>query len=173
VTHLEESAPGNGALCGSTFLDRQFDDWIRRKFSGFYRWDDGYHADALARWESDIKRNFDGDTRRKYFIPARGLPDTPDLGIRGSKFEISGKQVKELFEPVIAEILSLVKSQTLETQKRGKAAKAVLLAGGFGRNEYLKKRIQDTVGTNMKVERMQDWYVAIRVSALQPLNHIS
>lgn len=157
VTHLEESAPGTGGLCGSTFLDRQFDDWLRRKFSGFYRWDDGYHADALARWESDIKRNFTGDLKKKYFIPARGLPDTPDLGIRGSKFEISGKHVKELFEPVISEILRLVKSQTAETKKRGSVAKAVLLAGGFGRNEYLKKRIQAEVGDHVKVERMKDW----------------
>ncbi|KAI1154192.1 actin-like ATPase domain-containing protein [Nemania diffusa] len=166
VPRLEESAAGNGGLCGSTFLDRQFDDWLRRKFSGFYRWDDGYHTDALTRWESEIKRNFNGDTTKRFYVPARGLPDTPDLGIRGNKFEIPGKRVKELFEPVIAEILGLVNSQIAETRRNEKIVKAVLLAGGFGRNEYLKKRIQQEVGETIKVERMKDCNTAIVRGAL-------
>lgn len=158
-TRLEESAPGNGELCGSTFLDRRFDQWLSQKFSGFFRWDDGYHADALARWESEIKRNFTGDTHKKFFIPARGLPDSPQHSIRGSKFEISGREVKSLFEPVIREILGLVRSQIQITEARnsGRGPKAVLLAGGFGRNEYLKRRIQAEVGEAVRVERMKDW----------------
>ncbi|ORY66496.1 uncharacterized protein BCR38DRAFT_430485 [Pseudomassariella vexata] len=32
---LAESAPGNGGLCGSTFLDREFDEWLRNRFLGF------------------------------------------------------------------------------------------------------------------------------------------
>ena len=159
VTRLDESAAGSGGLCGSTFLDRQFDEWLRRKFFGFDRWDDGYHADALARWESDIKRNFNGDINKRYYIPARGLPDTRDLGIRGGKFEIPGNKVKELFEPVISEVLGLVNSQVAESKRNEKKVKAVLLAGGFGRNEYLKRRIQEEVGETVKVERMKDWYV--------------
>jgi hypothetical protein len=154
---LDESAPGIGGLCGSSFLDREFDKWLRDKFVGFHRWDDLYHSDAMRWWESETKRNFTGDIKKKYHIPARGLPDTPELGIRGGKFEIPGKKVEELFEPVVLQILGLVRSQIDET-KRSKAVKAVLLAGGFGRNEYLKQRIQTAVGDGVKVERMRDWY---------------
>ncbi|KAI1128576.1 actin-like ATPase domain-containing protein [Nemania abortiva] len=167
VTRLEESAAGNGGLCGSTFLDRYFDDWLRRRFSGFFKWEeDGYHADALARWESEIKRSFNGDTSKRFFIPARGLPDTPDLGIRGGKVEVPGKKVKELFDPVISDILRLVNSQIDETIKNEKTVKAVLLAGGFGRNEYLKRRIQEEVGEAVKVEKMKDCNTAIVRGAL-------
>lgn len=154
---LAEAVPGSGALCGSTFLDREFDNWLRRQTAGFYKWESGHHEDALDRWESDIKRNFTGDTRKKYYIPARGVPDNPELGIRGGKFEISGKKVKELFEPVVGQILELVKSQVAETRRSSKTAKAVLLAGGFGRNEYLRQRIKMAVGADVKVERMRDW----------------
>lgn len=90
-------------------------------------------------------------------VPARGLPDEPNLSIKGGKFAISGKEVQDLFEPVISEILDLVRSQIAETRKAGRVTKAVLLAGGFGRNEYLKKRIQAEVGESVKVARMKDW----------------
>ena len=159
VTRLEESAAGSGGLCGSTFLDRQFDSWLQHKFSDFGRWDDGYHADALARWEAEIKRNFSGDTEKRFYLPARGLSDNSTLGIRGSKFAITGNQVKALFEPVVSEVVGLVKSQIVETKKNEKTVVAVLLAGGVGRNEYLRKRIQEAVGETVRVERIKDWNV--------------
>ncbi|ORY66494.1 uncharacterized protein BCR38DRAFT_473718 [Pseudomassariella vexata] len=124
--------------------------------------------DAMARWESQTKRIFNGDTgpNKRYPMPARGLQDTPDYGIRNGKFEISGKTVKKLFDRVVDKILKLVTSQIEETKKRKKVAKAVLLAGGFGRNEYLKKRIQETVGLAVKVEKMKDCTTAIVRGAL-------
>ncbi|KAJ8133512.1 hypothetical protein O1611_g102 [Lasiodiplodia mahajangana] len=166
VTRLEESAAGSGGLCGSIFLDRRFDDWLRRRVSSLHQWNDSYHADALAQWESEIKRNFNGDVNEHFFIPVGGLPDTPDLGIRESRFEIPGESVKQLFEPVVSEILGLVNSQISETNRNEKTVKAVLLAGGFGRNEYLKKRIQREVGEAIKVERMKECSTAIVRGAL-------
>ncbi|KAI0118816.1 actin-like ATPase domain-containing protein [Nemania sp. FL0031] len=166
ATRIEESAAGSGGLCGSMFLNRQFDDWLRHKMSGFYQWDDGYQADAVARWESEIKRNFNGDIHKRFFISARGLPNTPSLGIRMGKIEVSGREVKALFEPVISDILKLVNSQISETKKKEKSVKAVLLAGGFGRNEYLKKRIQEEVGGMIQVQKMKNCNTAIVRGAL-------
>ncbi|KAI1736876.1 actin-like ATPase domain-containing protein [Xylaria scruposa] len=166
-TRLEESAAGSGALCGSTFLDRRFDDWIRHEFAAFNEWDSGgYHNLALTKWESEIKQNFDGDPRKRCLIPAVGIPPRVNPGIRGSTFEIPYQKMKELFEPIISKILDLVTLQISEAKKNGKTVKAVLLAGGFGRNEYLKKRIQQQVDMTVKVERMKHCNTAIVRGAL-------
>ncbi|KAI0420708.1 actin-like ATPase domain-containing protein [Xylaria grammica] len=166
-TRLEESAAGSGDLCGSTFLDRQFDDWIRHEFAAFNDWDiGGYHNLALARWESELKQNFDGDPKKRFFIHVFGIPPRFNPGIRGSAFEIPYQKMKELFEPIISKILDLVNLQITETKKNGKTVKAVLLAGGFSRNEYLKKRIQQEVGNTVSVVRMNRCNTAIVRGAL-------
>ncbi|KAI0865907.1 actin-like ATPase domain-containing protein [Xylaria cubensis] len=166
-TRLEESAAGSGGLCGSTFLDRRFDDWIRTEFASFDKWDaDGYHKLALTKWESDFKQNFDGDRKKRFFVHAFGIPATVNPGIRASMFEISYPNMIDLFAPIISKILDLVNLQITETKKNGKMVKAVLLAGGFGRNEYLKKCIQEAVGNTIKVERMQYCNTAIVRGAL-------
>jgi hypothetical protein len=154
---LVEAASGSGELCGSTFLDREFHAWLRRRFAGFHSWDDAHYEYAMERWESEIKPNFTGDIGKLYRIRALGMPDAHHLGIRDGKLEISGRQVKEIFEEVIGKILSLVNRQIAEAGRKSDV-KAVLLAGGFGRNEYLKKRIQEAVGNNVTVEKIgKDW----------------
>jgi len=155
-----ESAPGKGGLCGSTFLDRRFDRWLRDKFATSSSWakDSGYHEDAMSRWISEIKVNFDGETTNvKFQIPARGFLDNPLLGVRHGKFEISGEEVKQLFDPVVHDILDMVKWQVAETEKRGRTVKMVLLAGGFGWNPYLQRKIKALVGDHIIVKRMDNW----------------
>ncbi|KAK3935217.1 hypothetical protein QBC46DRAFT_323811 [Diplogelasinospora grovesii] len=165
---LDESAPGTGGLCGSSFLDREFDKWLRNHFRNSTRWNENdlFQADALERWEREIKRNFKGDVHKVYTIPARGMADNSNLGIRGRRLEIPGETIKAIFEPVISSILKLVLKQIDDTRANGKGVNAVLLAGGFGRNDYLRKRIQTAVGSAVKVERMKDCNTAIVRGAL-------
>jgi hypothetical protein len=157
---LDESALGSGGLCGSTFLDRSFDNWLTDKFHTCSKWTDVFHLDAMHHWESNTKRNFAGDMTKKYFIPCRGMSPDESLGIKGGKLEMSGAEIKRIFDPVISRILNLVKRQMTETEKKSKVVKAVLLAGGFGSNEYLKRRIQEEIGSKVGVHRMKNWYVS-------------
>lgn len=112
----------------------------------------------MARWETEIKRNFNGNKDKKYQIPCRGISDNKSSGIEKGYLTISSSKIKRIFAPVIEKILELVKDQMKEVQGRGKGkVNAVLLAGGFGRNEYLKDSIQAAVGKAVKVKRMIDW----------------
>ncbi|CZR55613.1 uncharacterized protein PAC_05501 [Phialocephala subalpina] len=158
-----EAAPGSGGLCGSTFLNRIFDDYLTQRFAGYRGWDSGYHQDAMHRFETKIKREFNGDLRKSFTVPARGLPANPSLDIANGQVEITGRRLQKIFEPVILEVLALVNAQIKAT--RPKVVTAVLLAGGFGRSEYLKKKIQEEVG-DTRVISIEDGDTAIVRGAL-------
>lgn len=111
----------------------------------------------MTKWEAETKRNFTGDADRKYLIPARRIDDDPTLNIKRENLEVSGSRMKRIFEPVVSQIVRLVRGQVNEVQKSDKTVNAVLLAGGFGRNEYLRKIIQKEVGSGVKVKKMKDW----------------
>lgn len=159
---MDEAVPGVGKLCGSSFLDRRFDNWLANKFVGYNKWTDDYHADAMDRWESEIKRNFSGDPEDTYVLPARGLPNSPSRSIRNGVLEMTLAEVTAIFEPIISKIVGLVKDQITAAKAKSKDVKAVLLAGGFGSNVYLKLRIKEAVGPSIDVRKMKDRWVAMR-----------
>ncbi|KAK0100291.1 hypothetical protein ONS96_007572 [Cadophora gregata f. sp. sojae] len=160
---IYESAQGSGGLCGSTFLNRIFDAFLRQKFAYYSAWvDNGYHQDAMHRFEVRIKKEFNGDLDKSFSVPARGLPYRPGMNIENGQVKISGRELQQIFEPVIAQILSLVTAQIRATHKQ---VTAVLLAGGFGTSKYLMKRIQDEVGS-IKVIPVEDGETAIVRGAL-------
>lgn len=112
----------------------------------------------MERW-TDIKKGFDGKKVDNWTFRARGLKNNERLHIHGGTYEVTPSHVKQIFEPVIQKILVLVQSQITESRKENSTpVKAVLLAGGFGNNPYLKARIQQAVGKAIMVERMHDTY---------------
>ncbi|TVY51455.1 Heat shock 70 kDa protein 12A [Lachnellula cervina] len=163
---IGEVVVGSGALCGGTFLDRIFAEYLTNKFHDYGPWDDEYQAAALKVFEKDIKRKFAGDTSRTYTIRVRQLPDNSALGIRRGFLEIPGKDIKRVFEPVVREILKRVKLQIQATESKAKKVKAVLLAGGFGRNEYLRSRLKDELGVNVDVRKVENSNTSIVRGAL-------
>ena len=159
VPKIFEASLGSGRLCGSVFLNRIFDHWLRRKFEGYLYWDEDYHAEAMKRWDSDLKKNFMGDVSKSHDIPVRGLPDNDRLNIRRGRLTITGAEMRDvIFEPVMREIVQLVGNQIAEIRAQNKDVKKVLLAGGFGSNAYLKKRVQDAVGPAIEVVKVENWY---------------
>jgi len=154
---ISEEVPGKGDLCGSIFLNRIFAKYLEKKFRGHPKWDETKEAEAMDRFENDIKRNFDSDPEEKtYIIPAWGFGTNEFLGIWNNKLLLSRETVQEIFEPVIKEILPLVKAQIRASKKK---VKAVLLAGGFGPNVYLQHRIQEAVGPRIDVRPIDNRYV--------------
>lgn len=151
-----ESAPGDGGLCGSTFLNRIFNRWIEKKFAKNKQWfEDEYHAQVLEWFEKDIKTAFLGDDRHVYEIKVRGFPDDPSLGIKDRTFRIIGKDLrKEVFDPVLVQVQKLVVDQIKKTKE---TVKKVLLCGGFGQSDYLKRRLQDFVGAKIEALKVPNW----------------
>lgn len=147
---------GSGALCGGTFLDRSFADYLQRKFEDYSPWDDEYQAAALRIFEKDIKRKFAGNTSKTYSIRVRGLPDNASFGIKNGYLDIPGKDIKKVFEPVVKEIVRKVKAQIKATNSSDVKVKAVLLAGGFGRNEYLRIRLKEEIDASIDVRKIEN-----------------
>ena len=93
-----------------------------------------------------------GEGYERYLIPANCLSN-PELGIMEGTLELSGYEMKGIFEPVIQEILALVIGQINGTPS-GTPVKAVLMAGGFGQSAYLKKRLQAAIPKYIDVRQV-------------------
>lgn len=85
-------------------------------------------------------------THRPCIVP--GLVDDFQAGIRRGRMTVTGADFEKVFEPVIHEVISLIKGQIESTIL---PVKAVLLVGGFGQNAYLRDRIRQAVGSNVEV----------------------
>jgi hypothetical protein len=62
----------------------------------------------MHRFKTHIKREYTGNRSVTFTILARGLPDNSALDIRSNQLAISGKLLKDVFEPVVSEVLTLV-----------------------------------------------------------------
>lgn len=80
-----------------------------------------------------------------------GLDDNPSLGIRRGRWTLRGTDVKEIFKPVVNEVVKLVTDQIAASQTH---IKAVLMVGGFGQSAYLRDCIRQAVSKD-GVEVMQ------------------
>jgi hypothetical protein len=165
VPLLHEAAPGSGQLCGSTFLNRIFAKYMRDRFENDPEWDDEVMIAAMERFDG-IKRKFEGNLDKVYIIPVHGLKDNRPAGIKRGILRLSGKDVSDIFEPVISEILKLVKDHIRATKKN---VKEVLLVGGFGSNVYLRNRLQEEVGRAIEVKVGREPYVPDRCSWRNPI----
>ena len=72
-----------------------------------------------------------------------GLPDNSKTGVRRSAFTLSAVELRSIFEPVLVEILALIKGQVRATKPT--IPRAVLLVGGFGQSTYLREAISAAV----------------------------
>jgi hypothetical protein len=140
-------------LCGSSWLNHKFAECLDAKFGTHPQWQDRHKSDALQKFETSLKRDFEGDMDRWYCLPwvVLELPDDPNLGIDEGSLKFSGEEIGDIFDPVIDEIVKLVTSQ-IESAKYKVAA--VLLVGGFGRNKYLHARLEEAVGPGILVREV-------------------
>ncbi len=77
------------------------------------------------------------------------MKDNKKHGIRRGKMRLTGAEVRTIFEPVVKDILGLVRGQIKATNTQ---VKAVLMVGGFGQNAYLRERIREEIkGDNIEV----------------------
>jgi molecular chaperone DnaK (HSP70) len=53
---IKEAAAGTGALCGSTFLNRRFGEFITSKLSREDGWDQDTFAEAMERFDSKVSK---------------------------------------------------------------------------------------------------------------------
>jgi len=76
-------------------------------------------------------------------VPA-GIPDNEEAGVRDGCLVIRQKDLEEVFDPVIDRIVMLIAEQieaVSELPGKNKVS-AILLVGGFGSSEYLRRKIE-------------------------------
>jgi hypothetical protein len=54
ILKVREAAPGSGGLCGSTFLNRRFGEFLVQKLGQEEGWDDEILAEAMERFDSVV-----------------------------------------------------------------------------------------------------------------------
>lgn len=154
---LAGAAPGCGGLCGSNFLNRVFEAYLQKKFEDYPGWDLDFMNDALRAFEERIKPHFSGTSRDEYIIRIQGLAESRRHGVYRNFLTFSTDELcKNVFDEVISKVQGLVHDQINNTHG---PVTAVLLAGGFGKNPYLKQRLQEidvVVKNKIKVQLITD-----------------
>ncbi|ENH68697.1 Heat shock 70 kDa protein 12A [Fusarium oxysporum f. sp. cubense race 1] len=113
ILEVQEAAPGSGALCGSTFLNMRFSKFLQSKLGKEEGFDDEIMAEALDVFENKVKRQFalNIEPDETYNIPVAGLANNKSLGISRGRFALKASDVNKIFEPVVLEVIRLVKDQ--------------------------------------------------------------
>jgi hypothetical protein len=100
-------------------------------------------------------------------VPVTGLATNETLSVKKGKLILKSADVKEILEPVIAQVVKLVLGQIQTTNGE---VKAILLVGGFGTSMYLRERIREAV--NNKIEVLQPtygWSAVVRGAVMKGL----
>ncbi|KAL8670828.1 MAG: hypothetical protein Q9168_004647, partial [Polycauliona sp. 1 TL-2023] len=167
---VQEVVPGRGKKCGSTFLNRRFEAFIEDKLGNHPCWQEDMLEEAANRFDG-IKRQYDGSKTSMYDVPVPTFPDSPEYDVRRARYTLKGSDLHNIFEPVIEDVLGLVRQQIEATRAAKSTVKAILLVGGFGENGYLFQRLQQSVSTE-EIEVLKPsfgWTAVVRGALIKGL----
>ncbi|KAF8970592.1 hypothetical protein BDZ97DRAFT_1790034 [Flammula alnicola] len=150
---IAEMCARSGANCGSLFLDLRFRELVKTLLA-----DHPAHLDppSLAYFmhsfsETD-KLNYTGihDDDNMFHFTCFNVedPHDPSVGLINGQLSIPGNLLRrEVFDPVVNEVLQLIEEQIARVDQ---PIHALLLVGGFAGSEYLKQRVQDQFGSRIR-----------------------
>ncbi|CAG8462049.1 8840_t:CDS:2 [Gigaspora margarita] len=157
---LKEETERTGDLCGSTFVDQEFIDFMGRVvgFTALQKFKTYAHGDLQRLVHrffcQTVKLPFTGDLDKFEPIELDLERECPSLiqYITGSErtyleenewlIELDYDSVKKMFDPTIDKIIKLINNQLLDLPNRRKC-KAMFLVGGFSESPYLIKRVRE------------------------------
>ncbi|KAJ4245770.1 hypothetical protein NW762_013894 [Fusarium torreyae] len=146
---VKEIVPGTGGMAGSLGLNKRFSDKVE-DLVGEDQWPQlkkskAFHL-ASRQFDREIKRSFQGGADEEYFVnfPTAKLEDDLDRGLEASTWRMTGTELKQIFDPLITDILRLINDQVQRVQlkQRDESIKGIFLVGGFGSNKYLVERVR-------------------------------
>ncbi|OCK78280.1 actin-like ATPase domain-containing protein [Lepidopterella palustris CBS 459.81] len=183
MLRVNEITEGDGGLCGSVYLNRRFEELVRKKI--------GKKLDALPKTTSleamseiqrifneDIKPDFgtsdDQDKIYSIEIPP-SIADDETTGVQDGNLIVTSDELKEVFDAVNRMIFQLIVGQIEKVQEApgNLEVSAILLVGGFGSSEYLRKEIENhliEIGEEIKViQPVNAWSAVTRGAMLRAL----
>ncbi|KAH8654245.1 hypothetical protein BGZ61DRAFT_500616 [Ilyonectria robusta] len=175
---LAEVVPGSGGMAGSLGLNKRFaeavqdlvgeEEWIKLKKGKGWR-------KAYEEFDQYVKRRFLGDTEEEYLInfPQAGLEDNPFEGLKNDCWAMTGARVKQVFDPLVNDILRLVDEQAKNAliKRQGRGIKGIFLVGGFGASQYLKECIQKAHPDVQVIQPDDAWAAILKGAVLSRLPH--
>lgn len=156
---LKEEAPGIGKLCGSTFLNRLFEEFLEQRLFSVPGWGRDTLDEALHRFETVAKRTFGSDINDYFMFPVPGLADNHQIGVHRGRLRVTGQEMKDLFFPILQEVYELVIGQIQASKNR---VKYVFLVGGFGQNPYLRRYLRESISGVRILAPVDGWTAVVR-----------
>ncbi|KAE8356132.1 actin-like ATPase domain-containing protein [Aspergillus coremiiformis] len=168
---LEEATQGTGAICGSVMLDERFEKMLQKLFGGStYDLIPSRTKDAaMTYWNETVKPNFwlDEDEDESFldmdfYIPFPGVDGNLSIGLENGFLAVDGPAIKDIFDPVVREVHTLVKSQVDHVTHAGKKVKAIFLVGGFGASAYLFQELRAAYPGVSVMQPPNAWSAVVR-----------
>ena len=146
---VAECTAGTGDYCGSTFIDQEFEKLFAKRMGPVE------FGKITMTNRQQIVKNFElckiafrnDPNLPTFYVNVPAVSDLQSAGIFGGMFEITREEMQALFEPVIVQVLKLVKDQVQAVSEGTFRANSILLVGGFGESEYLYQRVQEWART--------------------------
>ncbi|CCT63195.1 related to hsp70 protein [Fusarium fujikuroi IMI 58289] len=172
---LAEAVPGSGNMSGSLGLNKRFAEAVKNLI-GEEEWlclkNTSAWAKAEHQFDQEIKTAFAGDLDEEYVVnfPGAHLPDDEDEGLRRDSWFI--ETVQEIFEPLIADIVRLVREQVQSAmlERPDQPVKGIFLVGGFGASQYLKARLEESNPDIQVIQPEDAWAAIVKGAALSRLS---
>ncbi|KAI6784278.1 uncharacterized protein J7T54_004824 [Emericellopsis cladophorae] len=157
ILELEEAAPGTGGIFGSCWLNRRVEKFMQDKLCHLDCFDQEVVYETVDVFEKKIKRQFASKTPddETFTFPLGGVANSAQLGVSRGRFAMKASDIREIFRPVVNQIIKLIKAQL---QSIRTPVTAILLVGDFGASMYLRDRITDAGDTVLEDRSVPIFY---------------
>ncbi|KAK3897932.1 heat shock protein SSA3 [Staphylotrichum tortipilum] len=152
---FDEICVGAGGKCGSTYIDRNFLNWMKERFGEAFEnvpaRRKGPGSEFMSSFEK-AKQSFgttENDSFEIYPIDMQGdfAPEAYDED--EAAVTLSRADMEELFNPVVEQVIRLVSQQVDHiSHTKGKRINCIVLVGGFGNSDYLKLKLDAWCASN-------------------------
>ena len=141
---LDQVTISQGDFCGSQFINQEFMNQIALKLGDdFNRLAPKNRSKIERKFEHDIKRTFNPEKPKSYYISVGDLSDDNHRHIHNSKMMVDNATVRMSFESITTQIMTLIEGKIEKLASMGLESKmnGILLVGGFSesvREEFAK-----------------------------------
>lgn len=138
---LEEVTPGDGDLCGATFLEVGFRSVLREELGDkiMAELTKDHEDRIICDWEDSIRATFVGDDSRRYMFVTPGIPNSASSKIKSGMMHLKAAEILPIFDPIVMRVEKLVEEQISALASHGLRPKAIIMVGGLGCNRWLAK----------------------------------
>ncbi|KUJ06536.1 actin-like ATPase domain-containing protein [Mollisia scopiformis] len=150
---FEELVVGEGGKCGATYIDRNLHTLMTTRFGESFKKLDpkktGPGSKFMQSFER-VKRDFPkGFDKEKGIGPLKLVSKNPaHYDDDDGTVKLSLADMQSLFDPVISQVIALVKAQVQEASKLNHDIDRIVLVGGFGDSPYLFEKLGAWCKTN-------------------------